>query len=138
MPEFVLSLAPLDDGAAVSLLRNRGSGGIVTFVGKVRDHARGHAVERLEYDAYPEMARRVFAEIAAEAQDKFAVDGVVVHHRIGALDVGDISVVVAVAAPHRGPAFDACRYVIDQLKLRAPIWKKEHGPDGAVWVDDRP
>ena len=110
----------------------------MTFVGRVRDTARGHKVIALEYDAYPEMAEAIFAQIAAEAKSRFAISEVAIHHRYGRLEVGEPSVVVAVAAPHRSAAFEACRYAIDQLKTRAPIWKKEFGPDGAVWVDDRP
>lgn len=138
MKRFALTPLPLDEGAIIASVQAPGAGAVVSFAGRVRDRARGRQVMRLEYDAYPEMAERVFAQIAAEAQEKFAVVDVAVHHRSGDLAVGDLSVVVAVAAAHRGPAFDACRYVIDNLKQRAPIWKKEHGPDGAVWVDERP
>jgi len=138
MKRFELTPLPLDEGAIVASVQAPGAGAVVSFAGRVRDHARGRQVVRLEYDAYPEMAERVFAQIAAEAKEKFAVVDIAVHHRSGELLVGDLSVVVAVAAAHRGSAFDACRYVIDNLKLRAPIWKKEHGPDGAVWVDERP
>ncbi|MDQ6781363.1 MAG: molybdenum cofactor biosynthesis protein MoaE [Candidatus Eremiobacteraeota bacterium] len=138
MGRFVLSAAPLDEHAVAHQLHPAHAGAIVTFVGRVRDRARGHWVVKLEYEAYAEMAERVFAQIAAEAQSQFGVEDISVHHRSGTLVVGEVSVVVAVAAAHRAEAFDACRYVIDNLKQRAPIWKKEHGPQGAVWVDDRP
>ncbi|HXM17690.1 MAG TPA: molybdenum cofactor biosynthesis protein MoaE [Candidatus Tumulicola sp.] len=135
---FVLTHEPLDEYLAAQVISQDGAGGVVTFVGRVRDSARGHEVTRLEYEAYPEMVEHVFADIAAQARKQFAITDIAIHHRVGALEIGDVSVVIAVSAPHRGAAFDACRYAIDRLKLIAPIWKKEHSPDGAVWVDDRP
>lgn len=138
MGRFLLTSAPLDERVTAQQLQSARAGAIVTFAGRVRDHARGHSVIKLEYEAYAEMAERVFAQIASEARAQFGVEDIAVHHRSGTLAVGEVSVVVAVAAAHRGQALDACRYVIDNLKQRAPIWKKEHGPDGAVWVDDRP
>lgn len=129
---------PLLERALSDAVAQEGAGGVVTFVGRVRSFARGHDVVALEYEAYPEMAEAVFERIVAEAKSSFAVSEVAIHHRIGRLTVGEPSVVIAVSAAHRGPAFDACRYVIDQLKARAPIWKKEFSPDGAVWVDERP
>lgn len=138
MKLFALSSTPLDDKAVTALVSGSGSGGIVTFVGRVRDHARGQSVSALEYEAYPEMVEAVFAAIAAEAEQRFDVTAIAIHHRLGRLEVGEASVVIAVAAAHRSPAFEACRYAIDELKRRAPIWKKEFGPDGAFWVEDRP
>jgi molybdopterin synthase catalytic subunit len=135
---FVLTNEPLDENLAAQIIEQDGAGGVVTFVGRVRDEARGHKVTLLEYEAYPEMVERVFADIAAEARKQFPITDVAIHHRVGALEVGDVSVVIAVSAPHRAAAFDACRYAIDRLKRIAPIWKKEHTPEGAVWVDDRP
>jgi len=138
MKRFVISEQPLDPCAIEASLAAPGAGAVVSFAGRVRDHARGRDVVKLEYDAYPEMAERVFAEISAEAKERFEIADVTIHHRSGTLQVGEISVVVAVSAAHRGPAFDACRYVIDNLKQRVPIWKKEYGPDGATWIDERP
>ena len=135
---FVLTNEPLDENLAAQIIEQNGAGGVVTFVGRVRDEARGHKVTLLEYEAYPEMVERVFADIAAEARKQFPITDVAIHHRVGALEVGDVSVVIAVSAPHRAAEFDACRYAIDRLKRIAPIWKKEHTPEGAVWVDDRP
>lgn len=135
---FALRSEPLDERAVTAAVTAPDAGGVVTFVGRVRDNARGRQVIALEYEAYPEMAEAVFAQIAAEAKSRFAIKEVAVHHRTGKLSIGDASVVIAVSASHRGAAFDACEYVIDQLKSRAPIWKKEYGPDGAVWVEDRP
>jgi molybdopterin synthase catalytic subunit len=138
MKRFAIQTSCLDEPAVTALVGGSESGGVVTFVGRVRDNARGHKVNALEYEAYPEMAESVFAQIATEAKSQYAVTDVAVHHRVGRLEVGEPSVVIAVSAPHRGAAFQACEYVIDQLKARAPIWKKEFGPDGAVWVEDRP
>ena len=114
------------------------AGGVVTFVGRVRDHARGRAIERLEYEAYPGMAERELEKIAAEAGVRWPGVRVAVAHRTGALAVGEIAVVVAAAAAHRAEAFEACRFAIDTLKERVPIWKKEVATDGAYWVEDHP
>jgi molybdopterin synthase catalytic subunit len=138
MKRFAVLDGTLEEPAVTALVAEPGAGGVVTFVGRVRDNARGHAVDALEYQAYPEMAESVFAQIAAEAKERYAICDVAIHHRIGRLCVGEPSVIVAVAAPHRKAAFAGCEYVIDQLKRRAPIWKKEFGPGGAVWVEEHP
>jgi molybdopterin synthase catalytic subunit len=135
---FSLSSQPLDEHAITAVVSRPDAGGVVTFVGRVRDNARGHDVVALEYEAYPEMAEHVFEQIADEATSRFPIKHVAIHHRSGRLVVGEPSVIVAVSAAHRGAAFEACEYVIDQVKARAPIWKKEFTPDGAVWVDDHP
>jgi molybdopterin synthase catalytic subunit len=135
---FRLCAEPIDEAAVAASVSSRGAGALVTFVGRVRARSRGHDVDILEYEAFPEMVESVFHQIAGELREKFDVAAVAIHHRTGTLRVGDTSVVIAVAAEHRPAAFDACRYAIDRLKQIAPIWKKEHGPDGAVWVDDRP
>jgi molybdopterin synthase catalytic subunit len=131
-----VSEAPLDVSAVVARVAGPGMGGIVTFVGTVRDAARGRAIRRLEYEAYPEMAEQEMQRIAQEAAERFPGARVAMDHRAGALDVGEIAVVVVAAAPHRAEAFDACRYAIDTLKQRVPIWKKEIATDGEYWVDD--
>ena len=135
---FRLTSEPLDEQAVAALLDSRGAGAVVTFVGRVRAHSRGRDVTKLEYEAYPEMAEGVFEQIADEVRARGEVIDVAIHHRVGTLEVGEVSVVVAVSAAHRGSAFESCRYAIDRLKQIAPIWKKEHSPDGAVWVEDRP
>ena len=136
--KYLLTADALDEPAVHALLDVAGAGGIVTFVGRVRAHSRGREVTMLEYEAYPEMAERIFAQIGDEAKQRFEIVDIAIHHRIGMLTVGETSVVVGVAAAHRSAAFDAARYAIDRLKQIAPIWKKEHSPDGAVWVEDRP
>lgn len=129
---------PLDDAAVNALVQaisHPEVGGIVTFQGIVRNHARGKRVRYLEYDAYPEMAEQQMAAIAAEVERRWQTDRVALVHRIGRLEIGECSVVVAVACPHRAEAFDACRYAIDTLKANVPIWKKEVAEDGEEWVE---
>jgi molybdopterin synthase catalytic subunit len=109
-------------------------GGIVTFTGVVRRHSRGKRVERLHYEAYREMAEKVLHELCAEIESELPGCRLAVEHRIGTLDVGDIAVAIAAAAPHRKEAFTACEAMIDRLKERVPIWKKEHTDDGAEWI----
>ena len=135
---FLLTSEALDEHAVGSILSSDGAGAIVTFVGRVRAHSRGRDVTKLEYEAYPEMAEGVFVQIADEVRARGSIIDVAIHHRVGALNVGEVSVVIAVSAAHRSSAFDACRYAIDRLKQIAPIWKKEHSSDGAAWVEDRP
>jgi molybdopterin synthase catalytic subunit len=115
-----------------------GDGALCLFVGLVRDHNRGRAVVRLEYEAYEEMALPLMEEIAAETRRRWPVTDVRIVHRLGSLDVGEPSVAVAVASPHRDEAFAACRYAIDTLKSTVPIWKKEFYADGQEWQDERP
>ncbi len=129
---------PLDRPAVDAIVQSvwhAGAGGIVTFEGTVRDHARGKRVRYLEYDAYPEMAEQEMAKIAAEVERRWKTDRVAMVHRIGRLEIGEVSVVVAVACPHRGEAFEACRYAIDTLKSTVPIWKKEVAEDGEEGVE---
>jgi molybdopterin synthase catalytic subunit len=133
-----MSEQPLDVAEAIARVSGPGMGGIVTFVGAVRDRARGRAIRHLEYEAYPEMAVREMEKIADEAARRWPGVRVAIGHRAGHLEVGAIAVVVAVAAPHRGEAFSACRFAIDTLKQTVPIWKKEFATDGEYWVDDRP
>ncbi len=139
MPAHVkITRDPLDAAAVRDLeaaVAHPGAGGIVTFQGVVRDNARGKRIHHLEYDAYPEMAEQQMRAIAAEIARRWATDRVAIVHRIGRLAVGECSVVVAVACPHRAEAFDACRYAIDTLKATVPIWKKEVAEDGAEWVE---
>jgi molybdopterin synthase catalytic subunit len=131
-----LSGAPLDVGAVVARVTGSSVGGIVTFVGAVRDSARGRSIRHLEYEAYPEMAEREMQRVADEAAERFPGSRVAMAHRTGHLEVGEIAVVVVAAAPHRAEAFAACRFAIDTLKERVPIWKKEVATDGEYWVDD--
>jgi len=113
-------------------------GAVCFFVGVVRNENRGRAVLRLEYEAYEEMALPLMEEIAAETGRRFPVTDVRLVHRLGALEIGEASVAVAVASPHRAEAFGACRFAIDTLKAQVPIWKKELYADGSEWLDGTP
>jgi molybdopterin synthase catalytic subunit len=110
-------------------------GGIVTFVGVVRAESERQRVDSMEIEVYPEMAEKQLQIIRAEAIKKFSVEEILIVHRYGNLSVGSNIVLLAVAARHRDSAFDACRYMIDELKKRVPIWKREHTPTGAYWVE---
>ena len=111
-------------------------GALSLFVGVVRNENRGRPVLRLEYEAYEEMALPLMREIAGETHRRFPVTLVRLVHRLGPLEIGDASVAVAVASPHRGEAFAACRFAIDTLKAQVPIWKKELYADGSAWLDE--
>lgn len=137
-PKYRLTQDAIDERGAADSLDVRAAGAVVAFSGRVRAYSGGRTVTKLEYEAYPEMAERIFAQIGDEAKARFEILDIAIHHRTGSLAVGEISVAIAVSAAHRAPAFDACRYAIDRLKEIAPIWKKEHSPDGAVWVESRP
>ncbi|HWT16331.1 MAG TPA: molybdenum cofactor biosynthesis protein MoaE [Patescibacteria group bacterium] len=128
-----------DHGIDVAGLRraldDRHCGAVVGFDGIVRDHHGGRAVSELRYEAYAELAEREGQVIVEEARAKFAVRRIVAEHRVGLLAIGEIAVYVGVAAAHRDAAFSACRYVIDEIKARVPIWKHEHYADGAAeWI----
>jgi molybdopterin synthase catalytic subunit len=110
-------------------------GALCLFVGVVRDHNGGRQVLRLEYEAYEEMALPLMEKIAAAARERWRITEVRIVHRLGRLEIGEASVAVAVASPHRREAFEACRHAIDTLKATVPIWKKEFYADGAVWLD---
>jgi len=111
-------------------------GALCLFVGVVRNQNRGRAVVRLEYEAYEEMALPLMREIAAETHRRFPVTLIRLVHRLGRLEIGEPSVAVAISSPHRDEAFAACRFAIDTLKARVPIWKKELYADGSAWLDE--
>ncbi|MGA7294591.1 MAG: molybdenum cofactor biosynthesis protein MoaE [Terriglobales bacterium] len=126
---------PIDTEAVAARLKGPADGAAVIFDGVVRDNTRGRRTLYLEYEAYEAMALKQMESLAAEAQTRFAIRGASIVHRLGRLEIGETSVLVIVAAPHRGPAFEACRWIIDTLKKTVPIWKKEYFEDGAVWSD---
>ena len=126
--------APLSVDEAMAHCARPGAGGVVVFVGVVRDESDGRAVTRLEYSAYASMAVREMEGIGAEIEREIPGARVAALHRVGSLAVGDAAVVCVASAPHRGEAFQACRALIDRIKARVPIWKREHGPDGPYWV----
>jgi molybdopterin synthase catalytic subunit len=125
----------LDVAAMTAAVRGDGDGAIAVFLGTVRDVNAGRRVLFLEYEAYAEMAEREIEKIVDEARRRFEVTTIDVAHRLGRLAIGDVSVAVAVAAPHRAAAIDACRFVIDALKKTVPIWKREHFEGGTVWIE---
>lgn len=125
----------IDADALIRHVRTGADGAIVTFDGCVRNQSHGRRTLYLDYEAYESMALAKMREIAAEARTKFPIDRVAVAHRLGRLEIGETSVFIAISAPHRAAAFDACRHIIDTLKRSVPIWKKEYFEDGAVWAD---
>lgn len=134
---LAIAFAPLLLEEVYALAGDPGNGAIVVMSGMVRNQTDGKAVVALEYQAYEPMALQVFQQIAADIRSKWSdVNRVVIHHRVGRLQIGEISVLVAVGCPHRSEAFAACQYGIDTLKHNAPIWKKEHFQDGSsTWVN---
>jgi molybdopterin synthase catalytic subunit len=128
-------LHAIDAAGLMAEVASHANGAVVLFVGTVRETNDGRDVTGIEYSAYQSMAEREMADIVREAAVRFGTNDIVVEHRIGVLELGEASVVVAVAHPHRGAAYDASRYVIEQLKLRVPVWKLEHYTDGTrEWV----
>ena len=132
---FELVQTPIDVSALHRHARGSGDGATVIFDGFVRDESHGRATKYLDYEAYEPMALGKMREIGAQLHQKFAIHRVAIVHRLGRLEIGETSVLIAVSAPHRAAAFDACRYAIDTLKKTVPIWKKEYFEDGAVWAD---
>jgi molybdopterin synthase catalytic subunit len=127
---------PIDTAALAAEVSRATNGATLLFIGTVRDVNDGRSVTGIEYSAYRSMAEREMADIVREAREKFATTDIVVEHRLGELAIGDASVAIAVAHPRRGAAYDASRYVIEQLKKRVPIWKLEHYVDGTrEWVN---
>ncbi|MEE2637759.1 MAG: molybdenum cofactor biosynthesis protein MoaE [Acidobacteriota bacterium] len=137
---YAVTTVPLDIGALVDIVTAPradapiGPGAIATFVGVVRNHNAGRRVERLEYEGYEPLAIRSFERMGKEACAQWDVR-VALHHRLGTLQIGEASVVIAVASPHRADAFAACRYVIERVKQIAPIWKHEFFEGGDVWIE---
>ena len=125
---------PLDPERITSQVRKDTNGAVVTFLGTTRNSFEGKRVLKLEYEAYEEMALKKLEEVRQEARTEFGIDDVAISHRIGPVDIGQISLVVAVASPHRKEAFLACHKVVDRVKEIVPIWKKEVFEDGSRWV----
>lgn len=126
---------PLDPSALLGAVAAPSNGAVLLFWGVVRDHNEGRAVSHLEYDAYIPMAEAKLSEIVAEARSRWAVARIAVMHRMGRLEIGEASVGIAVATPHRAEAYDASRYIIEELKQRVPIWKREgYAEGGAEWL----
>jgi molybdopterin synthase catalytic subunit len=138
MQQIILSDQILDVRAIEQWIQTPGAGGMVTFTGTVRNQTQGRPVAGLIFEAYEPMALREMTKIAEEARSRFEVLRVAIHHRTGALQIGEIPVLIGVSAAHRAAAFAACAFCIDTLKETVPIWKKELFEDGSVWVAAHP
>lgn len=125
---------PLDAEAITRTVQDPSCGAVVTFLGTTRNDTNGRVVLCLEYEAYEEMARGMLEKIVREVQEKWGRTLCSIAHRLGRLEIGEVSLVVAVGSPHRSEAFAACAYVVDRIKENVPIWKKEFFADGEVWV----
>lgn len=135
LPPAAIVHEPIDAAAVLGMVGASGDGAVLLFLGTVRDHAEGLAVSGMRYDAYEEMATEVLAEIAGEAREQMGIGRVAVVHRVGELAIGDVAVAIAVSTPHRAEAYEASRYVIEEIKRRLPVWKKERYRGGdAAWV----
>ena len=124
----------LDPEAITAAVRKDTNGAVVTFLGTTRRLTEGREVLHLEYEAYRPMADNQLTGIVREIKDRWSIEDVAISHRLGRLEIGEISLVVAVASPHRQAAFEACQYSVDRIKQVVPIWKKEFFQDGEVWV----
>ena len=134
--KFSVSESAIDVSAAKKSVADDSCGALVVFEGWIRDHNEGQKVKRLEYEVYRPLAEKEGARIIDEAVQRFGVSHALCIHREGLLELGEVAVLVCVSSPHRGEAFDACRYIIDQTKVRLPIWKKEHYVSGvSEWVN---
>jgi molybdopterin synthase catalytic subunit len=130
-----LTELPLDTAGLIGLVCDRSMGAVATFVGVVRDHNAGRRVFWIDYEGYGPLAERVFGRIAEEAAGRWPEARLAIHHRVGRLEVGEASVAIAAASPHRADAFAACRFAIERVKQIAPVWKHEHVDGGDVWVE---
>jgi len=130
-----LQREPIDSAALLAQLKDGEDGAVCLFDGIVRNHTRNRRTLYLDYDSYPAMAVSEMEKLAAEALSRFAVRDLRIVHRVGRLEIGESSVLIVVDSDHRDAAFDACRWIIDSLKKRVPVWKKEFFEDGATWAD---
>lgn len=137
-PNCALVRETIEAKQIIDMIKSGEDGAVTVFDGIVRNHTRSRKTLFLVYEAYEEMALKQMEELAAEAKQRFAVREVAIVHRLGKLEIGETSVLIVVAAAHRAPSMDACRWLIDTLKKTVPIWKKEHFLDGAVWADGEP
>ena len=132
---FAITRDPLDPQRLVEAVRRDESGAIALFYGVVRNENLGRTVRYLEYDAYEEMALKKMCQIGEEVRARFAITDAGILHRIGRLEIGETSLLVAVSSPHRKEAFEACHYAVDRVKQTVPIWKKEVWDDGSEWIE---
>ena len=135
VPQVAVTSEPLESDALAALVDAKGDGAVVTFAGLVRNHNQGRQVQFLEYEAYEPLAIRALQRIVDEARELWPGARVAVHHRLGRLEIGEASIVIAAASAHRAEAFAACRYTIERVKQIVPIWKREHFDGGDVWLE---
>ena len=132
---IVVTDSPLEPESFTKAIISTASGAVITFLGTTRNETAGKKVLYLEYEAYNPMASEKLQEICDEIKQKWTITDIAIGHRVGKLEIGDISLVVALSAPHRNEAFESCKYLVDRLKETVPIWKKEVFADGEVWID---
>jgi len=135
LQRFRVSGEPLDVAAVASAVAAPGCGAVVTFIGIVRDHNAGRRVRYLDYESFAPLAVKSFERIAGEASDQWPSVSLAIHHRTGRVEIGESSVAIAAASPHRADAFAASRYAIERIKQISPIWKHEHFDGGEVWIE---
>lgn len=131
---FRVTQGPIDIKEMLAFVSDAGAGAIVTFIGTTRDHNDGRKVIALEYEGYPEMAEKELGRIGEEARKRWNIQRMAIIHRLGPVQITAPSVVIAVSAAHRGDAFEACRFAIEQIKKTVPIWKKELFEGGEIWI----
>ena len=138
MVDIQLLETVLDPQDCIKFVTSPNAGGMAVFIGTVRNQTKGKKVLHLEFEAYKPMAISEMDQIVKQMQEKWPVEKVAIHHRVGRLEVTEIAVIIAVTTPHRKAAFEACQFAIDTLKETVPIWKKEFFEDGAIWVAAHP
>ena len=132
---IIVTEKPLDPTAFTEAVKSPSSGAVITFLGTTREETAGKKVLYLEYEAYDPMAEEKLQEICDEIRQKWNINEIAIGHRVGKLEIGEISLVVALSSPHRNEAFESCIYLVDRLKETVPIWKKEVFEDGEIWID---
>ena len=132
---IIVTKKPLDPTAFTQAVKSPSSGAVITFLGTTREETAGKKVLYLEYEAYDPMAEEKLQEICDEIRQKWNINEIAIGHRVGKLEIGEISLVVALSSPHRNEAFESCIYLVDRLKETVPIWKKEVFEDGEIWID---
>ena len=132
---IIVTKKPLDPAAFTEAVKSTTSGAVITFLGTTREETAGKKVLYLEYEAYNPMAEEKLQEICDEIRQKWNINEIAIGHRVGKLEIGEISLVVALSSPHRNEAFESCIYLVDRLKETVPIWKKEVFEDGEIWID---
>lgn len=131
---MLITDCPLEPGQLTDFVRSDSSGAVVTFLGTTRDVNDGKEITLLEYEAYRPMADKVLEQVAAEMVDSWNLGAVAIGHRLGPVNIGEISMVIATSSPHRRDAFEACQFAVKRIKQIVPIWKKEYFEDGEIWI----